>query len=58
MVLPLGGGLLAGLLGWRLGRRGSELVVTCSIVVSGLLALLGWYEVCLRKVELTIELGC
>ena len=57
LFLPLGGALLTGLLGWRLGRRGSELIVISSVLGSSVLALFGCYEVCLRKVELTIELG-
>lgn len=56
IFLPLLGALTSGLLGRKLGVKGSQLITTILVMISTILSLIGFYEVGLSNSPVSIEL--
>lgn len=55
VVLPLIGSIMSGMMGSRLGRRGSEIIVQGGVYTSLLLCINGLYEIGLRRNEIRVK---
>lgn len=57
IILPLLGSLSAGLLGRKIGIKGSQLITITSLIISSLFMTIAFYEVCICGTPVYINLG-
>lgn len=57
IALPLLSGVISGLIGRKIGKGGSEVILKGSITISTILGMIGFYEVVIRKAGVIIEIG-
>ena len=57
IILPLLGSLSAGLLGRKIGIKGSQITTITSLIISSFLMSIAFYEVCISGSPVYINLG-
>lgn len=57
IILPLLGSLSAGLLGRKIGVKGSQIITISALLISSLFMSLAFYEVCITGAPVYINLG-
>ncbi|RYE13580.1 MAG: hypothetical protein EOP34_08520 [Rickettsiales bacterium] len=56
LTLPLLGSLVSGFLGRKLGVKGSQIITTSCVVLTTVLAVIAFFEVCLNHIPVSIHL--
>ena len=56
IILPLLGSIVSGFLGRNLGVKGAQIITSCSILITTILAILTFIEVGYNNIPVTINL--
>jgi len=56
ILLPALASLIVGLLGRKIGKKGAQIITTSSIMISAIIAIIGFYEVGLKNSPISITI--
>jgi NADH-ubiquinone oxidoreductase chain 5 len=56
ILLPLLSGLINGLIGRKIGKSGSLIIMKLTITLSTILGIIGYYEIIIRNTSVIIEI--